>query len=621
MEDLKGMRHVFGSSLNAPLGDAALVRTRAPRAGFGAPTYSLLVAALLAGSLLFGPAACTPVGTPGGMADVAFPPGWSFPAEEPPVVAPSGMVASTDEYASEVGVRIMEAGGNAVDAAIAVAFALAVVNPEAGNIGGGGFMVVRLADGATAALDFREKAPLAATVDMFLDAEGKLTDLSTRGHLASGVPGSVAGLWEAHRRFGTVQWAELVAPAMELAEGFQVRERQANQFRIAERRLRSYPATEATFLPDGKVPEVGSWFRQPELAATLGRIAARGKAGFYEGRTADLLVEEMRRGGGIITHQDLEGYEAVWRQPIEVSYRGHTLISMPPPSSGGAILAAAAKILEGFDLGAMGHHSPEHLHLLVETWRRVYADRNTYMADPDFVEMPLARLTSDEYAAERRATISLDRATPSEEVGPGLGPFGPGATTHFSVVDPMGNAVALTTTINSFFGSLVTVEGAGFLLNNEMDDFSALAGAPNQFGLVQWEANAIEPGKRMLSSMSPTIVVGPNGELLLAVGSMGGSTIITQVIQQISNVVDFGMGIQQAVNAPRIHHQHLPDRIQYEPGALRPEIVEALRAMGHQLQERSRDSYMGDVHAILRLSDGRLAGASDPRRGGAAAGF
>jgi gamma-glutamyltranspeptidase / glutathione hydrolase len=555
------------------------------------------------------------------MATIAFPSGWPFPAAGAPVLADSGMVASTDAYASEVGVRMMQAGGNAVDAAIAVAFALAVVNPEAGNLGGGGFMVVRLADGATAALDFREKAPLAATPDMFLDAEGRLTDLSTKGHLASGVPGSVAGLWEAHRRFGTMQWAELVAPAMGLAEGFQVRERQADQFRIAERRLRTYPVTEATFLPGGEVPAVGSWFRQPELAATLGRIASRGKAGFYEGRTADLLVEEMRRGGGIITHQDLEGYEAVWREPVQVSYKGHTLISMPPPSSGGAILAAAAKILEGFDLGAMGYQSPEHVHLLAETWRRVYADRNTYMADPDFVETPLARLITDEYAAERRATIRLDRATPSEEIGPGLGPFGPGATTHFSVVDPMGNAVALTTTINSFFGSLVTVEGAGFLLNNEMDDFSALAGAPNQFGLVQWEANAIEPGKRMLSSMSPTIVVSPHGELLLVVGSMGGSTIITQVLQMISNVVDFRMGIQQAVNAPRVHHQHLPDRIQYEPGALRPEVAEALRAMGHQLQERSRDSFMGDVHAILRLANGRLAGASDPRRGGAAEGF
>jgi gamma-glutamyltranspeptidase / glutathione hydrolase len=530
-------------------------------------------------------------------------------------------VASTDAYASEVGVKVMQAGGNAVDAAIAVAFALAVVNPEAGNVGGGGFMVVRLADGTTAALDFREKAPLAATADMFLDADGELTDLSTRGHLASGVPGSVAGLWEAHRRFGSMQWAELVAPAMELAEGFEVRERQAHQFRIAERRLRTYPVTEATFLPGGEVPAVGSRFRQPELAATLGRIAARGRAGFYEGRTADLLVEEMRRGGGIITHEDLAAYEAAWREPIQVSYRGHTLISMPPPSSGGVILAAAARILEGFHLGGMEYHSPEHVHLLVEAWKRVYADRNTYLADPDFVALPLDRLVSDEYAAERRASIALDRATPSHEVGPGMGPFGPGATTHFSVVDPMGNAVALTTTINSFFGSLVTVEGAGFLLNNEMDDFSALSGSPNQYGLVQWEANAIEPGKRMLSSMSPTIVVDPDGELLLVVGSMGGSTIITQVFQQISNVVDFGMGVRQAVNAPRIHHQHLPDRIQYEPGALRRGVAEALEAMGHHVQERTSDSYIGDVHAILRLGDGRLAGASDPRRGGAAAGF
>ncbi len=586
---------------------------------FPSPPGVLPLMALVLGLAL---AACEARAPAGVGPRVAFPEDWPFPAAEAPVLGSSGMVASTDEYASEVGVRIMQEGGNAVDAAVAVALALAVVNPEAGNIGGGGFMVVRMADGTTGALDFREKAPLAARADMFLDAAGELTDLSTRGHLASGVPGSVAGLWEAHRRFGSMQWAELVAPAMALAEGFQVRERQAHQFQVAERRLRTYPVTEATFLPGGQVPAVGSWFRQPELAATLARIASRGPAGFYAGRTADLLVEEMRRGGGIITHQDLEAYEAVWREPIEVMYRGHTVISMPPPSSGGVVLAAAARILEEFELGELEYLSPEHVHLLVETWRRVYADRNTYLADPDFVEMPLDRLISEEYAAERRATIDLDRATPSEEVEPGLGPFGgPGATTHFSVVDPMGNAVAVTTTINSFFGSLVTVEGAGFLLNNEMDDFSALPGSPNIYGLVQWEANAIEPGKRMLSAMSPTIVLDPDGGLLLVVGSMGGPTIITQVFQQISNVVDFGMGVGQAMNAPRIHHQHLPDRIQYEPGALRQEVVASLEAMGHRLQERGRDSFIGDVHAVLRLENGMLAGASDPRRGGVAAGF
>lgn len=555
---------------------------------------------------------------------IAFPEGWPFPADEAPALASSGMVVSTDEYASEVGVRIMRAGGNAVDAAIATSFALAVVNPEAGNIGGGGFMVIRLADGTAAALDYRERAPLAATADMFLDAAGELTDRSTVGHLASGVPGSVAGLWEAHQRFGSLQWAELVAPAMELAEGFQVRERQARQFADAVRTLRAHPATEAIFLPGGEVPAVGSWFRQPELAATLGRIAARGRVGFYEGRTADLLVEEMRRGGGIITHQDLAAYEAAWREPIRVTYRGHTLISMSPTSSGGATLAEMANILEGFDLASLGYHSPEHVHLLAEAWRRAYADRNAYLADPDFVAMPLERMISPDYAAERRASISLERATPSAEVPPGLGtPERESHTTHFSVVDAQGNAVAVTTTINSWFGSGVTVAGAGFVLNNEMDDFSALPGRPNQYGLVQGQNNAIEPGKRMLSAMTPTVVVDPDGTLLLVVGTMGGATIITNVFQQISNVVDFGMGIRQGVNAPRLHHQHLPDRIDYEHGALTRETVAALEAMGHSLREREEEGspWIGDIQAIQRLPDGRLAGASDRRRGGAAVGY
>ncbi len=535
------------------------------------------------------------------------------------------MVVSTDEYASTVGVRILRAGGNAVDAAVATSFALAVVNPEAGNIGGGGFMVIRLADGTTASLDYRERAPLATTRDMYLDEAGELTEASTFGHLAVGVPGAVAGLWEAHRRFGSLSWAELVAPAMELAEGFEIRERQARQISMAEENLRMFPSSEAAFLPNGKPPVVGETFRQPELAATLGRIAARGRGGFYRGRTADLIVAEMERGGGILTHDDLEGMEAVWRDPIEISYRGHTLISMPPTSSGGATLAAMAKILEGYDLGSLGYQSAEHVHLLAEAWKRAYADRNTYLADPDFVEIPLERMISDEYGAERRATIAMDRATPSMEVGPGLGPADEGETTHLSIVDASGNAVAITTTINSFFGSKVTVEGAGFILNNEMDDFSGRPGFPNQYGLVQGEANAIAPGKRMLSAMTPTIVVDPDNELLLVVGSPGGATIITNLFQQISNVIDFGMGVRQGVNAPRVHHQHLPDRIQFEPGSLSPEVVSALEAMGHEMDERIRTGdvypYIGDVQAIMRLPDGTLAGASDHRRGGAAVGY
>jgi len=580
---------------------------------------------LLASLAALGTWACDVGGPPGGLAEISFPEGWPYQADAPPALAEQGMVVSTDAYASQAGVRILQAGGNAVDAAIATSFALAVVNPEAGNIGGGGFMVLRLADGSTAALDYRERAPLAATRDMFLNEEGELREGYTLGHLAAGVPGTLAGLWEAHQRYGALSWQELVAPAMELAEGFQVRERQARQIAMAQEDLRIFPATEATFLPGGEPPEVGDLFRQPELAATLGRIASRGRDGFYEGRTADLIVAEMERGGGLITHEDLEGMEAAWRDPIQITYRGHTIISMPPTSSGGATLAAMAQILEGFDLGSLEWHGVEHVHLLAEAWKRAYADRNTYLADPDFVEMPLERMISDEYGAERRATISMDRATPSEEVGPGLGPADDGETTHLSVVDGAGNAVSITTTINSFFGNKVTVEGAGFVLNNEMDDFSARPGYPNMFGLVQGEANAIEPGKRMLSAMTPTIVVNPEGELLLVVGSPGGATIITNVFQQVSNVVDFGMGVQQAVNAPRLHHQHLPDRIQYEMGSLSPEIIAALEALGHTVEERYREGdvypHIGDVQAVMRLPDGILAGASDPRRGGAAVGY
>ena len=569
---------------------------------------------------------CRPADVAYPVADIPFPDGWIFATDDSPVLADSGMVVSTDEYASEAGVRVLQAGGNAVEAAIATSLALAVVNPEAGNIGGGGFLVVRLGDGTTASLDYRERAPLAAHRDMFLAESGELREDYTQGHLAVGVPGTVAGLWEAYQRFGgNLSWAELVAPAMELAEGFEVEERQARQIAMAEENLRIFPATEATFLPGGQVPQVGDVFKQPELAATLGRIAVAGRRGFYEGPTADFIVAEMERGGGLITHEDLVGMEAQWRDPIEITYRGHAIVSMPPTSSGGATLAAMAKILEGYDLGTLEWHSAEHVHLLAEAWKRAYADRNTYLADPDFVEMPLERMISQEYGAERRASISLETATPSADVGPGLGPADDGETTHLSVVDAQGNAVSITTTINSFFGSKVTVAGAGFVLNNEMDDFSARPGYPNMFGLVQGEANAIQPGKRMLSAMTPSIVVDPTGELLLVVGSPGGATIITNVFQQISNVVDFGMGVRQSLNAPRLHHQHLPDRIQYEMGSLSPEVVATLEAMGHQVEERYRSGdvypHIGDVQAIQRLLDGRLSGASDLRRGGAAVGY
>jgi gamma-glutamyltranspeptidase / glutathione hydrolase len=591
---------------------------------------ALLVGLLigLSGCAYEAPAALASPATPQGER-IEFPPGWEFPPSALSAVqARDGMVATTDRVASEVGAEILRRGGNAVDAAIAVYFALAVVNPEAGNIGGGGFLVARMADGTTAALDFRETAPLAATRDMFLDASGQVTDRSLVGHQAAGVPGSVAGMRAAHERFGSLAWAELVQPAINLADGLVVHERLARSLQSYEQRLRNFPATAAVFLPGGRAPRVGERLEQRDLAETLRRVARDGHDGFYAGRTAELIETEMRRGGGLITREDLARYRAIWRDPIVFSYRGHTVISMPPASSGGATLGAMLKQLEGFDLRGWGWHSPQHIHLWTEVTRRAYADRNEYLADPDFVPQPLAELLSDEYAAQRRATIDPNRATPSAQVGPGLGPapvaLGAGAregehTTHYSIIDRQGNAVAVTTTINSLYGSTVTVAGAGFLLNNEMDDFTAKPGTPNQFGLVQGEANAIEPGKRMLSAMTPTIVLDPTGAVRLVTGTPGGATIITSVAQIVSNVVDFGMDLRTAMAAPRLHHQHLPDVLRFERSGLQPQTVARLRAKGHRIEERG--GFQGDVQSILIRPDGGLVGVADPRRGGAAVGL
>ncbi len=535
------------------------------------------------------------------------------------------MVATTDRVASEIGAEILRRGGNAVDAAVAIHFALAVINPEAGNLGGGGFLVIHTADGVSAALDFRETAPARASRDMYLDSLGEVTENSVAGHLASGVPGSVAGMYEAHRRFGSLPWPELVQPAIHLAEGVVVHERLASSLGRYADRLREYAATEAAFLPGGEPPRVGDRFSQPDLAATLGRVAAEGSDGFYRGRTAELIVAEMEQGGGLITQQDLAAYRAVWRTPVSFTYRGHRVISMPPPSSGGATLGEILKILEGYELAESGHHSPRHIHLFSEAAKRGFADRNAYLADPDFVAQPVARMVSEGYADRRRARIQAGRATPSEEVSPGLGPA-PGAggasesehTTHYSVLDAAGNAVAVTTTINSLYGSRVTVAGAGFLLNNEMDDFTSKPGVPNQFGLVQGAANEIEPGKRMLSAMTPTIVLGPDGGVRLITGSPGGPTIITTVAQLISNLVDFGMTLEEATRAPRLHHQHLPDVLRYEVNGVAPAVVAELERMGHRVEERG--GYQGDAQSIGILPDGVRLGVADPRRGGAAVG-
>jgi gamma-glutamyltranspeptidase / glutathione hydrolase len=555
-----------------------------------------------------------------GRADLAqVPAAWPHSLDVAAAEAASAMVVTDAPLATEVGVTVMRAGGNAVDAAVATAFALAVVYPEAGNIGGGGFMVARLADGSTAALDFREQAPLAGHRDMFLDAAGELTDRSVLGHLAAGVPGAVMGLWEAHRRFGTKPWAELLAPAIALAEdGFVVDDAVAATLRNAVPRLARFAGSAALFLPGGEPLAAGTRWRNPDLAGVLRRVADHGPAGFYEGETADLIVAEMRRGGGIITHEDLRRYRAEWRTPIEFDYRGHRVISMPPASSGGITLAIIAQVLDGYPLAQLGWQTPAALHLVAEAMRRAFADRNHFLGDPDFVQIPQALLVSRAYADRLRATIDPARASPSGSIRPGLAEaLEPVHTTHFSVVDGAGNAVALTTTINELYGSAVTVAGAGFLLNNEMDDFAAKPGSPNMFGLVQGEANAIAPGKRMLSAMTPTIVLDRDGRVLLVTGARGGPRIINGVFQVISNILDYGMDVGTAVHAPRIHHQHLPDMLYYEAGGLDARRIGELEARGHVLTARPT---VGTAPTILRR-DGVWTGVPDPRTGGSAAGF
>ena len=530
------------------------------------------------------------------------------------------MVVTTDRYASEVGLAVLDRGGNAVDAAVAVTFALAVVNPEAGNVAGGGFMLLRTTDGSVQALDYRSCAPARATRDMFLDARGDLDGRSVIGHLAAGVPGSVRGMWEAHLRFGRLPWSELVDPAVALARGFEVRDRFVRSFEphiIAG--LGRFPATADVFLPGGAPPRVGDTFRQADLARTLERIRDAGPDGFYGGETADLIVAEMERGGGLIGLGDLAAYRAIWREPVRFPYRGHTVLSMPPSSSGGVTLALTGGILDTFDVADLEWHGADHVHLLAEAWKRAFADRNHYLADPDFADVPVDVLSSQEYGAARARGISGSTSTPAAGVGPGVEDFREGShTTHFSIVDGYGNAASVTTTLNTWYGSKVVVPGTGVLLNNEMDDFSAKPGSPNFFGLVQGEANAIEPGKRSLSAMTPSMVLDGRGDLFMVVGAPGGATIITTVFQVISNVVDHGMSLVQAVLAPRVHHQHEPDEIVYEPGGLPAGVVESLESMGHEVVEHHE--LFADAQAVLLRGDGTLHGVSDPRRGGVALG-
>lgn len=534
-------------------------------------------------------------------------------------MADSAMVVTAHPLASQVGTDILKSGGNAVDAAIAVQFALAVVYPRAGNIGGGGFMMVRTGKGEMAALDFREKAPAAAHPDMYLDSLGNVIDnISRVGHLSVGVPGTVDGMIKAHERYGAIKnFKDLVAPAVKFAEeGFRVTQDEAD-------RLNDYKKYFIeNFISDNKEDiykyypmvkeelwEKGDTLVQKDLAETLKRIQEKGEAGFYEGKTADLLVAEMQKGHGIITHEDLKNYNAVWRDPIVGEYKNYKIISMPPPSSGGVCLMQILEAIEDYPINNYGFHSPAAVHLMVEAERRAYADRAKHLGDSDFYPVPLERLLNPDYIRQRMADYNPEQATQSDSILAGDFSLMPESfeTTHFSVVDKDGNAVSVTTTLNLNYGSKVITAGAGFFLNDEMDDFSAKPGVPNYFGLVGAEANKIEPNKRMLSSMTPTIVE-KDGKLFMVLGSPGGSTIITTVAQVFLNVAEFGMSLSDAVNAKRFHHQWLPNTIMTE-GETLPDTM-ALKKMGHKLDPIDR---LGLVKAILVQDDGKLVGAGDPR--------
>ncbi|MFN2379081.1 MAG: gamma-glutamyltransferase [Bacteroidales bacterium] len=536
------------------------------------------------------------------------------------ILVQSAIVVSAHPQASLAGAGILKKGGNAVDAAIATEFALSVCYPAAGNIGGGGLMVVRLNDGQAAGLDYREKAPGKAHRDLFLDGEENVVPgLSTRSHLASGVPGTVAGMAEAHTRYGSLSFEELVQPAIDLAaDGFPVTAAQAESLNRMNKTFTERNRSAVAFVRrDGQWKE-GDTLVQTDLAETLKLIRDNGADGFYSGPVAGMIVNEMSIGGGIITLDDLSEYRAVWRDPVRGSYGEYGIISMAPPSSGGIALLQLFGMIEDFPVKEWGFHSVPSVHLMVEAERRVYADRAEYLGDPDFVEIPVDILTSKDYLTGRMFLFDDEMATPSEAIDPGdLSPYESEETTHYSVVDSHGNSVSATTTLNSSYGSGIVVSGAGFLLNNEMDDFSVKPGYPNIYGLVGGEANSVAPGKRMLSSMTPTIVE-KNSSLYMVVGSPGGSTIITSVFQTILNVTAFGMTIKEAVDAPRFHHQWLPDEIAAEEDAFSPEVERRLEMMGHTIKRRSS---IGRVEGIRVTEQGMLEGGADKRGDDCAAGF
>jgi len=535
------------------------------------------------------------------------------------LITDSAMVVSAHPRASAIGADIMRNGGNAVDAAIATQFALAVVFPAAGNIGGGGFMVARLQNGDVHTLDYREKAPAAITSETYLGETGELVPgLSERGHLSSGVPGTVAGLVEAHAKLGKLPWKELVQPAIDLAlKGFTLTKREANGLNSIQEDLKKYNTTLPEFFIKDEWKE-GDSIILTDLGHTLELIRDHGNAGFYEGKTAANIVAEMQRGNGLITAEDLKNYKAVWRDPIVGQYKSYKIISMAPPSSGGVALLQLLKSVESYPVGEWGHNTTTTMHLMVEAERRAYADRATYLGDPDFFTVPVNQLIDPLYIGERMSTFNPEKATPSSEVKEGvIGKPESHQTTHLSVVDAEGNAVSVTTTLNDSYGSTVVVAGSGFILNDEMDDFSLKPGAPNMYGAIGGEANKIEPGKRMLSSMTPTILE-KDGKLFMVVGTPGGTTIITSVFQTILNVTEHAMTMQEAVSAKRFHSQWLPDGILMEKDGFDNTVIKTLEEMGHVIKYVNG---LGRVDAILVLPDGKLEGGADPRGDDRAEGF
>ena len=546
-----------------------------------------------------------------------------------PVAAENGMVVTAQHLATKIGVDVLKNGGNAVDAAVAVGYALAVVYPAAGNLGGGGFMTVQLADGRKTFLDFREKAPLAATANMYLDKDGNvIKGASTTGHLAVAVPGSVSGFEMARAKYGTMPRAALIAPAIKHAEeGFVLQQGDVDILRVATNDFRKDAASAAIFLHKGEAYNVGDKLVQPELANTLRLISEKGEDGFYKGPVAAAIVASSQAGKGIISQADLDQYKTRELKPIECNYRGYGVVSAPPPSSGGVIICEMLNVLEGYPLKDLGFRSAQAVHYQVEAMRHAYVDRNSYLGDPDFVSNPLDRLLDKAYAAKIRAVIDPAKAGVSQAIKPGVAPHEGTNTTHYSIVDKWGNAVAVTYTLNDWFGARVTAAKTGVLLNNEMDDFTVKIGVPNIYGLVQGQANSIAPGKRPLSSMSPTIVT-KDGKPVLVVGTPGGSRIITAVLHSILNMIDYGMNVQEAVDAPRFHQQWLPDLTNVENFALSPDTRKILEGMGHKLGNPQPPNHMAAIVVGAPTLGGkpvgnnRFYGANDPRRNtGLAAGY